>query len=668
MNITLEGLKLVNFRRITTEVRFHDKNYIYGPNEAGKTTLFDAVNWLFFDKNSLGQAKFSIKTLDADSNAIPMLDHSVEGSLLIDGQRLTLKKVFTEQWTKKRNSAKAEFTGHTTDYFIDGVPVKANEYKAKISEIVKEDLFKLITDVMYFNVGLDWKQRREILLKVVGDISDTDVIASSKELADLVSILNGRQVEDHKKIIAARRKELNEQLAKISVRVDEANRSKPSVDGFDPVSIAAQVTSLQNDISDQEAELVRIQSGGEIAVIEKRLREIEGEQLQIKNDVQGDSLTKVQEQRTMVSVAELNVAKTTSEIKQLERQITDIEMELNIVKDRKEGLLASYWTINAEEGSHSPSSESCPVCGQAIPEEQLQAAHDKARAEFNRLKAERLERNIAEGKRVAAQITELQSQSEQYSQILVNKQEALKQALSEVELAKQALRNLQDAVQDFSSDPSYVAKKLEWGKVNNQLEGARQSSKSQVERAQIQLHILRNSLTLAQTQQAQIAQAAQIDKRIADLMAEEKTLAAEFERLERELYLCEQFTVTKVNLLESRINSKFKLARFKMFEKQVNGAIAETCETLYNGVPYSTDLNHGHQIIVGLDIVTTLQEHYGIKAPIWIDNAEAVTQELYVDSQLFALYASASTPALSIEEKYRDPIVIPQKEEQGVLL
>ena len=42
-----------------------------------------------------------------------------------------------------------------------------------------------------------------------------------------------------------------------------------------------------------------------------------------------------------------------------------------------------------------------------------------------------------------------------------------------------------------------------------------------------------------------------------------------------------------MNLMEERINSKFKFARFKLFEEQVNGGLTETCETLYEGVPYS---------------------------------------------------------------------------------
>ena len=98
---------------------------VFGDNATGKTTLFDAFSWLLFDKDSANRKDFDIKTLTEDGQAIHGLDHEVEAVLLLDsGKELTLKKTYREKWTKKRGSAKAEFTGHTVDHFIDGVPVQ----------------------------------------------------------------------------------------------------------------------------------------------------------------------------------------------------------------------------------------------------------------------------------------------------------------------------------------------------------------------------------------------------------------------------------------------------------------------------------------------------------------------------------------------------------------
>ncbi|ETJ23465.1 hypothetical protein Q604_UNBC18129G0002, partial [human gut metagenome] len=38
-----------------------------------------------------------------------------------------------------------------TDYFVDGVPKKEKEYKEIVNSLVDENIFKLITNPLYFN-------------------------------------------------------------------------------------------------------------------------------------------------------------------------------------------------------------------------------------------------------------------------------------------------------------------------------------------------------------------------------------------------------------------------------------------------------------------------------------------------------------------------------------
>jgi hypothetical protein len=136
--------------------------------------------------------------------------------------------------------------------------------------------------------------------------------------------------------------------------------------------------------------------------------------------------------------------------------------------------------------------------------------------------------------------------------------------------------------------------------------------------------------------------------RIAELKAKLQKLNEELERLDKELYLIDRFVVRKVELLEERINQKFKYARFKLFEEQINGGINEVCITLYEGVPYGLGLNTGAEINVGLDIINTLSEHHNIKAPVFLDNAEAVTKPIEVDSQLIRLVVNEKCKKLEV--------------------
>ena len=165
MEIRLDKLSLKNFKGIKefTFVPNGRNATIYGENGTGKTTVFDAFLWLLFGKDSQGKTDFAVKPLDSQGNELHGLDVEAEAVLSVDGQPVELKKVFKEKWTKKRGSAKAVLTGHTTNYFIDGVPVKKKEWEQRLASIVNEATFKLLTNPLYFN-SLHWQKRREILL------------------------------------------------------------------------------------------------------------------------------------------------------------------------------------------------------------------------------------------------------------------------------------------------------------------------------------------------------------------------------------------------------------------------------------------------------------------------------------------------------------------------
>jgi hypothetical protein len=146
-------------------------------------------------------------------------------------------------------------------------------------------------------------------------------------------------------------------------------------------------------------------------------------------------------------------------------------------------------------------------------------------------------------------------------------------------------------------------------------------------------------------------------QRVQELEEQQKELAAEFERLERELYLIELFIRTKASLLTDKINAKFQLARFQLFEEQINGGLQEVCTTTYKGVPWNS-LNNGARINVGLDIINTLAEHHGFAPPIFVDNAEAVTELIPVRGQLICLVVSEKDKILRVEGVGKDQSII----------
>src|SRR5690606_17374208 len=195
--LKLDRLTLRNFkgvRSFTLDPKGEDIT-VYGDNETGKTTLADALMWVLFDKNSENKKDFEIKTLKPDGTAIPELEHEVEAILtLADGRLLSLRKVYSEVRTKKRGNAHREFTGHTTDHYVDGVPVKKGEYGQRVRDLMDEGTFRLLTDPRHFNENLHWTDRRKLLLEVCGDVTQEAVIASEPRLSGLPEYLGGRSI------------------------------------------------------------------------------------------------------------------------------------------------------------------------------------------------------------------------------------------------------------------------------------------------------------------------------------------------------------------------------------------------------------------------------------------------------------------------------------------
>lgn len=627
---------------------------IFGDNGTGKTTLADAMSYLLFDKDSLNRKDFGIKTLDAEGNEIHNLDHEVSGTFDIQGRVTTLKKVYTEVWTQKRGSVAKEHKGHSTDYYIDGVPKPKKDYDKFISGIVDEKVFKLLTNPSYFNEQLHWQERRETLLAICGDISDEDVINSqvtigNKDMLSLLNVLNaGRTLDDHRKVIAARRTEINKELEKIPVRIDEATRSLPDISelGHKDV-IQTEIDSLKSQQQAKQQEIVRIENGGEIAEKQRQMREVEGRLLDVQNKHRAETSDKVYAKKNKLQDLELNLGNVDSTIERQQRNIDSNLAEIKRCNTSIETMRGKWFEINSQEFTFEQSC-TCPTCKQDLPEEQVQAARQKALEQFNLEKSKRLEGINADGKGYKEKIARLQSENED-SQSKIDKLITEKSTLEQSIATMQAELDGMTDMPDISMNHEYTQTLQDKAAIQAQIEELNSQKQSVVQQLQGEVNILGQEIGARDSKIAVIDQHEKGQKRIEELAAEQKTLAAEFEKLEGELYLTEQFVRTKVNMLESRINSKFKYARFKLFDVQINGGVNECCETTYNGVPYSGGLNNAARINAGLDIINTLSEHYGFVAPIFVDNREAVTELIETKAQVISLVVSKPDKALRVE-------------------
>ena len=656
-------LQLTNFKGCKSlEINTDGKNLnVYGDNGSGKTTLADSFMWLLFDKDSNNRKDFEIKTLGPDGEPEHGLEHAVEAVLeLEDGSRLALKKVYQEKWTKKRGSATAEFTGHTTDYFVDGVPVQKKEYDARIAEIADENIFRLLTDPRYFNEVLHWQKRRELLLEVCGDVSDAEVIASNKDLSGLSDILGNRTIEQHRKVIQARKSEINKELEKIPVRIDEVKRGLPNIDDItNEKELPNDIARLREELRAKQEELVQAKAGGQVAEKTKELRTIEGQMLDLRNKHRQSLDGKVGEKSRELSRVQGEIYRLKNDIETKSRTIQYNESEIKTLDEKMERLRKEWREENTKVFEQEQAAflklDTCPTCGQPLPKEQLQEARDKAMVQFNKAKAEKLEAISAEGKKLKDMKAAME-ENLAYVRCELEKATAELAGLEKKEAALKAeIDNIMQGAEPVETTPEYAQIQERIMKIREDIAKMQADSNTAIMAIQKEIDTLTDAITTLEQAAARLEARKNGKKRIEDLKAEERKLAAEYEELERQIYLTEEFIRAKVRLLEDKINSKFKMARFKLFEVQVNGALAECCETTYNGVPYS-NLNNGAKVQIGLDIINTLSEHYGFAPVVFIDNAESVTNILPTKGQQIRLIVSAADKKLRVElaEKKRN--------------
>ncbi|WP_408956201.1 AAA family ATPase [Natroniella sp. ANB-PHB2] len=632
--IKLFKIKLRNFKGIRDFVLNAQGESVeaFGDNSAGKTTVADAWFWLLFDKDSKENStqSFDIKTLDKQGNVIHGLEHEVEGVLQVGGKKLELKKVYKEKWTKQRGSATKKFTGHTTDYFINSVPVKKKEYEARIDEIIDEDIFKLLTNPSYFNEELHWKDRREILIEVCGDVTTEDVISQNEQLSKLSDVLSDRSLEEHQKVIHSKRKEINKELEKIPIRIDEVQQSMPDISTLNKKNIRAEIEGLKMRKQAKEKKLNQIKNGGQAADIRNKIAEIKAEMAEFKNDFKAEYDNLIETKQQELEEAREEYREAMGEYNDTEYQIMRRKSQISTLEDKMKNLRRKW---HEENDKQFKADHQCPECG-------CEFSEDMGIEEFNLEKAEKIEEINHQGAKLKEESESKKEQLSNFKSKLKDLEEKKKEKLQFSDQIKEEIKGLRQKTQSYRDNGQYKQLQVKKKELERKLDNLSQSKQEDISEVKSEINQIKTNIRQLNQKLVKFEQSRQSKKRIEELKQKEKDLAAEYEKMEEQLYLTEEFIRTKVDLLEEKINEQFEYAEFKLFEEQVNGGLKEVCETTFDGVPYGSGLNTGAQINVGLDIINTLSAHYNFKAPIFIDNAESVTEIADIDCQMVKLIVS----------------------------
>ena len=672
MKIKLLKMHIQNFKGCKDrEISFGDRTSIKGANATGKTTVFDAFTWLLFGKDSLGNAKFDIRPLDADGNMINNLEISVEALIRVDDEEYALKKTQKQVWRKKRGTDTTEFQGNVNEFDINGYPKSEKEFKAFISGIIDENIFNLVTNPNAFN-ALPWKEQREILMKFVGIMSDAEIaLTYGDKYSLLIPELKIASTDDILKKYTKAKNTLNKQMTEIPARIDELSKQMVTVD----------VGALEVQKAAKQAELKRVEdslSGGNST--RQKINDLNGQIMDeklrisgIQNDANAELDGKRRSARKLVNDADDKVTRT-------EREILDAEyLKSDYIKarDRAESDKTRY----AEEWKEwkkktfpefEPLEEyteplpltdkdlTCPTCGQALPEDvrkQRIADHEKICAKaksdyedrceehrmdydtkkimFSEQRKKAMDEITVKGQKAADNVRAYQKQIDEQEKEISALKLRLECEKADLSKAKKDLESIPE-IADISDTDEY---KEIFGNIHSLESEIAELSKDTSGRTELEAKkaVLQDKISDIEAQ-IKAADNTKVKERIAELEEEQKSIGQKIAEQEQMIDLTESFIRSKMNMISEKINEKFKVVRFSLFENQINGGLKETCECTVNGVPYSS-LNNGHRIIAGLDIIRSLSELYGVSAPVFIDNSEAISTGNFpeMDTQIIHL-------------------------------
>lgn len=637
----LQTMTLDNFKGINhLEIDFHGHDAdIYGDNATGKTTIYDAFLWLLFGKDSSGRQDFEVKPLAPDGT---VRDHGVEVSVAAvldtDDGPYTLQRTLREKWAKKRGSTAPEMTGNETGFVVDGLPVGKAQYMTTVDSIIPEDQFRVLTDPYYFPERLKWQDRRNILFDCFGLLTDADVVQARPELAPLLEAMGRHTVQEMRTILMADHKRTAEELGKLPVRIDEAHRSiQPEADA---AAAAKAIESLEAERADLERQL-NTSTGAGIAELAAQIRVVteerkaliarnEAHRAQQINDLNADRRARAKPIMDQIDalpcVAVAYGRRADDQGRELQRQIEEARAEWEQVNNRAIAVDAT-----------------CPTCGQDIPADQVEAARVALEAQ----KAKELAAITERGKELTARLKAAMAEAkDRWLQIHATEDE------------RDALQRQLDAIAgepcDISDMPDYAT----FVKSLDDREQALRRTMDDLQRdgerdqAPIKQRIAETTWAIQAHRQAQIIHTANLQQRarIEELQAKLQELQQHQDEVEQLQAMCDQFTAIKAHMVQEEINSRFGLVTFRLFDAQINGGLVDTCKVMVDGVPYD-DLNHAAQINAGLDIINTLAAHYNAWAPIYIDNAESVTNLLHTDAQTIRLIVSEQDKDLRVEIK-----------------
>jgi len=640
--ILLKKLEISNFKGLRSlVVSFNGKEtVIQGDNGTGKTTILDAFLWCLFGKDHTDRSdsNFSIKTWDEEHKPILHLDHEVKATLLVNGDEVSLKRCYRERWGTGKNADK--LMNHFTEYYKNDVKLDTKtSYDAEVSSIIPEGIFKMITSPTYFP-RLSGEDQKEMLLRMVGDVTDADIAAGNKDFLELLKTLNGSSMIQFKKEITSKKRAINEELNGIPERIDEVNRSIPEEEDWKALEDElndkkSKLSVIEKQIADR-SNLVKAEYEAR-AEIQRKIGDKKIKRTNLENSIRAKAteannkgLSAIRDLEWKISSHESSKDNISKQVEAWNLKLSDLNFEIVLMR-------AEYRDEYVKELTYPEGAFVCPTCKRPLEPEDIEAKQEELLKNFNLEKSNKLKAIQEKGKRLNDDLERLHKEKNE----LLQKVDAEE---SEILSLQEQKKSQEDSLPDAQNADDLINNNPEWGLLGREISDLESKlSDGMWEKEDGALtndkHVLSDAIDGIKSRLSKKDIITRANQRIQQLEEQKVTANQALADLEHTEYTITEFQKSKDEELTKRINGLFKLVSFTFASEQLNGKDRINCTLWVNNAPYA-DANSAGKMNAGLDIINAICSVEGITAPIFIDNRESTNELIPTLSQIINLRVS----------------------------
>lgn len=648
--IKLIRMELRNFKGVAqAEYDFGDRADISGGNGSGKSTIFEAYLWCLFDKNPAGNTP-KVQPYDTANEIKHQLTTSVRLYIELDGNPLIAERTLKEEWVKPRGTTELVCKGTKSEYAVNEVPMSKAQYNAKLADIMPLDKWFILSSIGIIP-AMEQKACRAALQAIAPAIDEQTLAQPFPAVLD--ALARGLNIDELQATTKQTKSRAKTELDGIPAALEAQDRLRVE-DDF--AAIEAKLAETKMDIAARQIELEQLQTLGddaarvakeqETANLRTELARLNAQISERETAAQTTYTTaraKYEQQLQTLAAESHGISQRTMVSQQTAKRY------LQLIEDEKKRIAAlrDQWTAKNAETYEVPELQTvCPTCGQPLPGERIAEALEKATQAWNADKvkalqaiqheAEECKKRIADYKAANAQAAERDKADYDRAQAIADEVKEANHALDTLVPPAKALTlciEYQNALAKKQEVEQQLAQRAATG-VNDSEPTAQSQQREAITQAIVSLQRLREDLL---RRLAARDTNRRIDEERARLEERQRTLAdtvAQAEGVEQQIIA---YRKAKIMAVENGVSSLFTMAHWKMYEPNVtNDGEKEICQAIINGIPYDQQ-NHATQVNAAIDIVNGFARAYDVSLPLFIDNAESVTDIIPTNGQCITM-------------------------------